>query len=165
MCWNHKNHCFIHSCSGLCLRQWDKRAYSYTVPFSHCLYNFRFLVTGVYFWYVYWLAAIQYQVTEVHMLMWTLSVLTFIVPYPAYSKLVFMHASCLTFPVSILSRVQVVSHPFFQKKEHFPRLKKNLRVHGHYICSSHNEFWSPLNLRATRQLYISAGGWIWEGRE
>lgn len=46
-----------------------------------------------------------------------LSVLTFTVRYPAHSKLVFMHASFLKFPVSILSRVHVVSHPFFQKKK------------------------------------------------
>jgi hypothetical protein len=47
-----------------------------------------------------------------------LSVLTFTFRYPAHSKLVFIHSSRLAFSVSILSRVQVVSHPFFQKKEH-----------------------------------------------
>jgi len=152
MCWNHKSHCFIHSRSGFCLRQWDMRVFAYTVPFSHCLYNFRFLVTDLYFWHVYWLAAIQYQLTEVHMLIWTLCVLTFAVPYPAHSKLVFMHAFCLTFPVSILSRVQVVSHPFFQKKKIATLSASQVEPPSsrHYICSRHNEFWSPLNLRATR---------------
>lgn len=124
MCWNNKGHCFIHSRSGLYLRQWDMRVFSYTVPFSQCLYSFRFLVTGPYFWRFYWLATIQYQVTQVHMLIWTLSVLTFTVPYPAHSKLVFMHAFCLTFPVSILSRAQVVSHPFFQQKRNTFRVSR-----------------------------------------
>lgn len=42
--------------------------YACIVPSSHCLYNFRFLVTGLYFWHVYWLAAVQPQVREMHML-------------------------------------------------------------------------------------------------
>jgi hypothetical protein len=55
---------------------------------------------------------------------WCPSLLTFTVGYPAHPKLVFKHAPCLTFPVSILPRVQVISHSFFQKNTS-TRLKNN----------------------------------------
>jgi len=77
-----------------------------------------------------------------------------------------MHASCLTFPVSILSRIAVVSHPFFRKTGtlfHVSRRTSEFTVTTFGPDTTSSE--AHWTFRATRQLYISAGGWFREGSE
>jgi hypothetical protein len=53
---------FLISNSGICVY------FLNTVPSAHCLHHFRFFVTGLYFWHANWLAAVQHEVREMHML-------------------------------------------------------------------------------------------------
>jgi hypothetical protein len=122
MCWNHSSQSSIHSRSGFYLKQWNMRVFSehrtihtlslqFPLPCNWSLLLARWLTSS---------GTVLSKRNAYVAFGRSLSVLTFTVRYPAHSKLVFIHAPCLTFAVSILPRVQVVITSLLLKKnEHF----------------------------------------------